>query len=383
MYKRYSIYNNKKNSFYYDSLNEKNEIFEVFLNEKKDWIEVLKVNPFQFTKEGKIDAKNFSFFFHRDNKMKSLPIPELGGDFSLFQKCLRIKNEEEAFLTLAFLINSMDPSVPKSGLIFTGGPGSGKSTLQANIRNILDPTSTPLNFIHKKTIDAILDGNNNYMFSYDNVTDIPNDILDLLAAIITGVGYNARKLFTDGDEYSVVLLNSVMLNSIHNPISREDLLDRCVLIELDKVDSYITRKKIENLLKENIRKNFGYILYLRLKAYEELSINEKKYTIDKYRMIDYVQIGEVITQLNGKSPGYFAEIYEENVISKGSTTIQEYPTLRKLIKNSEKFKDGEEIFNGLISDLLEELNKKESKNIKLGKAINSPNYFSRILSRCR
>ena len=74
--------------------------------------------------------------------------------------------------------------------------------------------------------------NSVWVVGFDNVSKITPALSDALCQLVTGAGYRARELYTDGDAFSLGLKRPVLMNGIGQAATRPDLLDRVALIEL-------------------------------------------------------------------------------------------------------------------------------------------------------
>jgi hypothetical protein len=79
----------------------------------------------------------------------------------------------------------------------------------------------------------------------DNVSNLPAWLSDLLCCAITGDGFTKRQLFTDDDDVIYSYQRALMFNGINVAISKPDLLDRSLLIQLERpADSERKKEKV-------------------------------------------------------------------------------------------------------------------------------------------
>ena len=93
-------------------------------------------------------------------------------------------------------------------------------------------------------------------------------VSDLLCRAVTGSGFSKRVLYTDDDDFIYSLKRCVGFNGINLGATKADLLDRGLIIQLERVAKEKWRK-IEDIWKEfeEIRPQLlGYILDILVKV---------------------------------------------------------------------------------------------------------------------
>ncbi|AIM14942.1 hypothetical protein HW35_00360 [Bacillus sp. X1(2014)] len=203
-------------TFYYDLANE-------------DW-SVIKVEPrsCQVLKDAPI-------LFTRNKNTKAQVLPDFAGDLKLLLNHIRIKNEDDQILYLTYLVTCFIPSIPHAVLVFSGEKGASKSTSMRLTRQTVDPAVQDLLTMPNSSQDLALSLANNYMPSFDNLDGLSAEKSDLLCIASTGGGFSKRTLFTDDDETLLDLRRCVGLTGINVVVTRADLIDRSIIIELDRI----------------------------------------------------------------------------------------------------------------------------------------------------
>ena len=72
--------------------------------------------------------------------------------------------------------------------------------------------------------------------AYDNVGSIVKLYSDALCQVISGTGFNKRRLYTDLDQIQVGGYRPIIITSVHNPITETDLADRALTLHPAVVD---------------------------------------------------------------------------------------------------------------------------------------------------
>ena len=188
--------------------------------------------------------------------MKEQMFPMKGGDiFSIFD-FINI-DEEMRPLFLCVLIFYFIPDVQYPVLNMFGAKGSGKSTGALFVRNLVDPNQADFDTIDSKKIeDTRVALSSSHLSVIDNISNISQDLSDLLCVLSTGGAHRKRVLYTDGDVHISQIIKPVILTSVSQEIRREDLLSRTVLAEVHKIDK--TQAPI--VLHAEFKKKLPYIL---------------------------------------------------------------------------------------------------------------------------
>lgn len=172
--------------------------------------------------------------------------PQPGGDFGkLFDFIAPTRSEDDTVLLGVTTLADLVPGSPRPAISISGAQGSGKSTTGKMIKRIVDPTRA-------KSIRRIADFRElqlqleqNWLPSIDNITSLSAEISDALAAAITGDSDLRRQLYTDQDMILLGYMRPMVLNGITHAAQRPDLLDRTVLITLERIPEDLRREEEE------------------------------------------------------------------------------------------------------------------------------------------
>ena len=179
--------------------------------------------------------------FRRSSGMMPLPAPVSGGSLALLKEYLNLKNPEDWKLIAAFIIACARPTGPYPVLCLTGEQGSAKSTACRLIREIVDPSSTPLRQIPREGRDLMISAVNSWVLAFDNMSQIPPWLSDLMCRLATGGGMAIRTMYADMDETLFQASRPIILNGINSVTSEPDLADRSIPVSLASI-SEIDRK---------------------------------------------------------------------------------------------------------------------------------------------
>ena len=74
-----------------------------------------------------------------------------------------------------------------------------------------------------------------YIVMLDNQNTIPDWAADTLCRLVTGEADSKRRLYTDDEDFVIELRRAVLLNGINVPTDRGDVLDRSLVVELERI----------------------------------------------------------------------------------------------------------------------------------------------------
>jgi hypothetical protein len=120
-------------------------------------------------------------------------------------------------------------------LVLAGEQGTAKSTFSRLLRALVDPNTAPLRALPRDDRDLFITATNGHVLAFDNVSTLPQWISDTLCRLATGGGFAVRQLYTDQDEMLFDATRPVILNGIEDIVTRPDLADRAILMNLEPI----------------------------------------------------------------------------------------------------------------------------------------------------
>ena len=293
--------------------------------------------------------------FYRTSTLRPLPEPKKLGDIELLWKHINIA-ENDRLLLLSWLVECFRRKTPDPLLEITGEQGSGKSVTHKFIRNLIDPNKVNLRSLPDKNENLLVPAKHSLIVSFENVSNLKDSMQDLLCTLSTGGGFAVRTLYTSTDETAVELKRPVVINGISPVVSRPDLLDRSLVLEIPILKDRKTSKNMEEEFENDRPFILGGLLSLVCNVLDILP--SIKIAPDQLpRMSDFAYCGEAVYKIFGRDKGEFLKDYNQNR-SKGIQRILESsPTGMALIDFIEEHPFG---FKGTIKELLEILEKYKS-----------------------
>jgi hypothetical protein len=311
-----------------------------------DRLRVIEISPTGWKLRDKTPIK-----FWKPSSMQPLPIPQIGGDFSLLWQFINIP-ENSRLLVLAWILETFRAETPKPILALCGTQGSAKSSTQSKLRQLIDNNTVNLRAAPKSVEDVFVSAGCNWLVSFENLSKLTPQIQDALCTLATGGGFATRTLYTNADETIIEVKRPVIINSIPNVITAQDLSDRAISIELPSI---IYREETEINFQWNAAKSsiLGGLLDLFVSTMAQLPYVK---LINPPRMADFTKLGEAMAQVQGYSPGTFEAIYKANRAESIGRTLESSPVAVAICEMAEKCAaNSSTIFYGTVKSLLEEL----------------------------
>ncbi len=182
--------------------------------------------------------------FVRTAGMLELPKPTRGGSLRQLQQLLGLP-DETFILVLAFLINALRPGGPYLCLLVEGEQGSGKSFLSSVLRRLIDPNQAEKVRLPENERDLMVMADGLFMMVFDNSSGMSANVSDALCSLATGGGYVSRKLYTDGELYTMNATRPFIINGISDIATKSDLIERVIPVELKRMDDGERRTEAE------------------------------------------------------------------------------------------------------------------------------------------
>lgn len=261
--------------------------------------------------------------FRRFPGMASLPVPQPGGDIAPLWRFANIP-EDKRGLVLAWIIQALMPAAAYPVLELTGEQGCAKSSTQEFLRALIDPNTAPLSTLPDKLETLFLLAHNAHVVSLENVSSLKADIQDALCCLSTGGAYSVRAMYKNEDICHLLALAPVMLNGIGAPVTRQDLVERTLHIELPAITRRCAKSDMAQDFETARPGIFGGLLDLfaaTLALLPDIEIAPE----DLPRMADFARIGEAVYRASGRKPGEFLADYRKAELADVLLTIEASP----------------------------------------------------------
>lgn len=267
-------------------------------------------NSIKITAEGwNIERSPIHFrrFGHQLPQIK----PVTGGDAWKLFDYLNVE-EGDRLLVLVYIISLFIPDIAHPVLLAWGERGSAKSFFCAAVNALCDPTSVTKLVANRQENDLIQNLYKHYVAVFDNLSEISPQMSDILCQACTGTTFNKRRLYTDSDDITFKIKHAVILNSIEMLLVRQDLIDRSIILHMNRIPPNRRRPEIEVWKSFEADKPLilGGIIDCVCKA---MKIFPTLPPMDLPRMADFYQWGYAITQALDLDGEDFVKAYASNI----------------------------------------------------------------------
>jgi hypothetical protein len=185
--------------------------------------------------------------FRRPPTMGALPVPERGGSIELLRKYVSL-DQQHFVLYVSAILDAFRVRGPHILLLILGREGSTKSTKVRIACHLTDPDTEGVDVdppgLPTTKRDLFAAAHNARVLPCDNVSSIPPLISNALCRISSGQNVD-RKLFTDAEVSKVGGSHPIFVTAINNPITKPDLANRTVMIQLSAMADEERRERVE------------------------------------------------------------------------------------------------------------------------------------------
>jgi Bifunctional DNA primase/polymerase, N-terminal len=300
---------------------------------------VVRVGPGGWTFEAKPPV-----LFRRYVNLKALPDPQAGGSLDVLDGLVNLKSERDRRLFKAYLVTLPLEHVGRPIFNASGAMGSGKTTIQRLIKRLLDPTAPetvrfdPRDFL-QKAMHA-------YIVMLDNQNAIPEWAADTLCRLVTGEADSKRRLYTDDEDFIIELRRAALLNGINVPTERGDVLDRSLVVELERIPDgdRKTEDEIWELFAREHSRLLGALFDTLSKA---IALKASVKLSRRPRLADWGEYAASVYEVMGWGAGTLLRDWDEVVRVQNQATLDGSPVAQAIIK----FMEDKEEYTATSSEL--------------------------------
>ncbi len=267
--------------------------------------------------------------FRRFPNLKPLPDPEPEGSLDILDDLVNLKTERDRRLFKAYLATVPLPHVGRPILNAGGAMGSGKTTIGRIVKRTWDPTAPetvrydPRDFLQKADKAAVL--------MLDNLSTLPEAGADTMCRLVTGEADSKRKLYTDDEDVIVELRRAVLLNGINTPTDRSDVLDRSLVVELERIPD--AKRKTEEELWERFEAERPRLLGTLFGVLSEsIALKPSLQLSRRPRLADWGEYAAAVYEVMGWGAETFLEDWDEVVKAQNQATLDGSPVAQAIMK---------------------------------------------------
>ncbi len=321
---------------------------------------------------------HFRRFSHQERQVD----PVDGGDLRELLTLTNLADADQELLFLVHLVSCLIPFIPHPVPNFHGPQGSAKTTLAKMERALIDPSSMGALSFPDKSRELVQLLSHHYMAFFDNVSKITQEQSDIICRAVTGEGNSKRRLHSDDEDMIYNYRRCVGFTGINPTARKPDLLDRSILIRLNRIPE--EKRREERLVLEDFEamrpRLVGAMFATLSKAmaiYPEIQLQRLP------RMADFCRWGCAIARALGYDDRDFLRVYFANIKQQHEEAIQADQLSTAIQAFMEQYPNG---WTGKASELLEELGAvaiKEKLDIKGQDWPKRANILSRRLNEIK
>ena len=250
--------------------------------------------------------------------------PVSGGDITRLFDFLSPMDEQTKLLLLVWMVSCFIENTPHPVPVLHGPQGAGKSYAFRILRRTIDPSILLALSLPNNNNGLVQTLSHHWVALFDNVDILQPWQSDLMCRAVTGEGFSKRQLYTDDEDYIYSFRRCLGLNGINIAATRADLLDRSILIGLERIDP--TQRRSEKELESAFFKARPHILGGVLDALSKaMTIMPTIELAARPRMADFAAWGCAIAEALGYSSGDFIAAYDANIQSQNSEVLEGHP----------------------------------------------------------
>jgi len=260
---------------------------------------------------------------------------------------VNIKDEKERLLFMVYLVSCFIPDIPHVIPVLHGEKGAAKSTLFKIVKELVDPSTLRLATFPKDNTELVQKLSHHHFIGFDNVSKLSDWQSDALCRACTGEGFSKRELYTDDEDIIYSFQLCVGLNGINVVATKPDLLDRSILLKLERIPKSL--RKTEDELWEAFDKVKSEIMSGIFTTISKAMVIRPSIKLDELpRMADFTNWGCAIAEALGYGKDAFLEAYYANIQAQNREAIEGSPVGELILK----FMDDKTEWEGSASELL-------------------------------
>lgn len=300
-------------------------------------------------------APTSSVNFLERSVMQPLPKPVEFNDIGLLRKFLNLQTDSDFKLVVSWLLMALSPVGPYPVLILHGEQGSAKSTTTRVLKALIDPVAAPVRAAPQTLRDLAVMAESNWVVALDNLSGLPTWLSDGLCRLSSGGGFGTRALYTDDTEKVFSQQRPVILNGIDAVATRQDLLDRAIVIRLPRLHGYRDEREFSASFELARQGILGALLAGVASAFSRITETE---TNGRHRMADFVRWTSAAVPAYGWSPTDVIDAYAFNQADALRNSLEGSPVAKAIKQLVDSWQNADELdrsFDGTPTSLLDTL----------------------------
>jgi hypothetical protein len=265
---------------------------------------------------------------------REAPEPVRGGNISMLDQYLNIDDINQRILVKVALISMFVEDIAHPDIVLNGEQGSGKTCQSRVLKQVIDPSNVEVSHLDNSIQNTQLTLANQWVTAFDNLSGFSNAKSDLFCGVVTGQHFQKRMLYTDSEIVSLKLRRCLVLNGISGVVTRADLTDRSIIIDMRRLTE--AERKLETQMFDSLRHDMPQILGVIFDILVGALRKRKELTFDfdlGGRLKDFAAWGFCVAEAMGIEGGgaRFVEAYRANSAVIASEILEGNPMIDPLI----------------------------------------------------
>jgi hypothetical protein len=289
-------------------------------------------------------AEDPPVLFRRYPNLKPLPDPERGGSAKNLAGYANLRTSRDKRLFTAYAATVPLEHVGRPILNASGAMGSGKTSVGRLVKRTWDPTAPET--VRLDPRDILQKASHAFVLMLDNQNTIPEWAADTLCRLVTGEADSKRRLYTDDEDVIIELRRAVLLNGINVPTDRGDVLDRSLVVELERIPD--AERKTEEELWERFGREHPRLLGALFGVLSEAMATKPSLRLSRRpRLADWGEYAAAVYEVMGWGAETFLADWDEVVKVQNRATLDGSPVAQAVIG----FVEDRGQYSGTSSDL--------------------------------
>ena len=286
--------------------------------------------------------------FRRYPNLKPLPDPQAGGSLDGLLSLVNLKTERDRRLFAAYAVTVPLPHVGRPILSASGPMGSGKTTAGRAVKRLWDPTAPET--VRYDPRDFLQKASHCYVPMLDNLSALPDSAADTLCRLVTGEADSKRKLYTDDEDVIIELRRAVILNGINAPTDRGDVLDRSLVVELERIPD--AERRTEEEMWAAFEDGHSRLLGAALDLLAKTIARKPSLRLSRRpRLADWGEYAAAVYEVTGWGAEKFLSDWDEVVKVQNRSALDGSPTAQAVIR----FMENRDAYEGTSTELHKKL----------------------------
>jgi hypothetical protein len=185
-----------------------------------------------------------------------------------------------------------------------------------------------------------------YILMFDNLNALSEPAADTCCRLVTGEADSKRKLYTDDEDVIVEVRRAVILNGSNIPTDRSDVLDRSLVVELERIPD--AERRTEEELWERFESERPRLLGTLFGVLSEaIALKPSLQLSRRPRLADWGEYAAAVYEVMGWGAETFLEDWDEVVKAQNRATLDGSPVAQAVIR----FMEGRDSYRGTSTDL--------------------------------